>query len=184
MAQKTKNSSTSKILVALVGVLVVFGVLLFLEKTDRLHLFHNHPGPSKQQQEQEHKANAEKKQSYLDQAYGKNPEQPEKGSASSGDTTPSPSSVEISTKQNGSSVLILAKMQNVPTGTCKLSVTNGSQSIAQSAKIIYQPEFSSCAGFTVPVSGLGTGDWSVVLEAQTDGGQILTSGSTAVTVIP
>ncbi len=82
-------------------------------------------------------------------------------------TTPTSYSdtMEITAKQEtNSTVTIIAKLPGVSAGNCSLAITNGSKSINKSAVVIYQPEFSTCAGFSVPISDLGAGTWNISIS--------------------
>jgi hypothetical protein len=70
----------------------------------------------------------------------------------------------VNPAQSGSSVTVLTKIQGVSGGSCTLFITNGNKTNEQTAQVIYQPEFSSCAGFTVPVSSLGAGMWNITVK--------------------
>ena len=159
-------------------VLVAMGLLLVvLEKTNVIDLFHSAPssskGPSKQQLQEEAKTNSDSKQTYLDTVYG------DKGQddTTSGQQTNNPSGTSntasipsLTANKSGDSVVIIAKMQSVPGGTCDLTITRGTTIVHKTADAIYQPEFSSCAGFSVPVSEVGTGSWNITLEVTTTNG--------------
>jgi hypothetical protein len=68
------------------------------------------------------------------------------------------SAINISTKLNGFSGL----------GNCELKLTRGSSVVTSSAEVIYQSEYSTCAGFSVEKSKLSAGTWSVNLAVKTD----------------
>lgn len=83
-------------------------------------------------------------------------------------------SVALSASQDGDSVTILTKLRGFPSGVCDLAIANGNKTHSVSADVIYQPEFSSCAGFSIPVAKLGAGQWSITLKATPTGGSALT----------
>ena len=79
--------------------------------------------------------------------------------------TPVNSSIELSAKQeSNSTVTIISKLFSVSSGTCTLKIVNGSKTVTRTASVIYQPEFSTCAGFSIPISELGGGAWDIKLE--------------------
>lgn len=88
-------------------------------------------------------------------------------------TTPAPvptSNISLSTRQESNgTVTVFTKLAGVSDGTCVLNVTNGSKSTSQTADVIYQPQYSSCAGFSVPISSVGTGTWTLKLSLTTHG---------------
>lgn len=67
-------------------------------------------------------------------------------------------------KESNNTVTILTKLYKVSDGTCTLTLTNGSKTYSESAKVIYQPDFSTCAGFNVPKDKLGSGEWTIELS--------------------
>lgn len=79
-------------------------------------------------------------------------------------------SIGLSAQQeNNNTVTVFTKLYGYSDGTCNLSVSNGSKSYSTSAAVIYQADFSSCEGFTVPINKLGTGTWSIKLSVETKG---------------
>jgi hypothetical protein len=82
---------------------------------------------------------------------------------------PSPSSTDISlTAQTvKDSVIVRVEVGNFSSGTCNLTVTNNDKSTSQSANILYQPQTSTCAGFSVPISKVGIGAWSITVKVDT-----------------
>lgn len=97
-------------------------------------------------------------------------------------TQPSPaptsSNISLTAKQESNgSVTVTANLGHISNGTCKLDVTNGAKTTSQTADVIYQPEFSSCAGFSVPVSSEGSGMWTIKLTVTSNG----TSASQTIT---
>ncbi|MCA9328068.1 hypothetical protein KDA14_06065 [Candidatus Saccharibacteria bacterium] len=135
-------------------------------------------GPTKAQQEQQAKADAKAKQDYLDSVA--------KSDTSSGNstssTTESPAresgTLSVTASQSGGTVTVLTQMQGVTAGTCTLAATNGPKNTSQTAQVIYQPEFSSCAGFSVPTSTLGSGRWDISVSVAPGSGATLTKATT------
>jgi len=85
-------------------------------------------------------------------------------------TAPTTTTVGITSKQetNGS-VTITTKLEGVSAGNCTLSITNGSKTETRSAAVIFQPQFSTCAGFSVPTTNLGTGIWNITVTVVQNG---------------
>lgn len=120
-------------------------------------------GPTAAELSEKKKTEAQQKQAYNDSA---------KDSAISTPSipTPSESSLSLSAKQEGDSVTVQVKAPGVSSGTCTLNVVNSNKTLSRNAPIIYQPEFSTCAGFSLPASSIGPGDWRVkVTVAAQDG---------------
>lgn len=72
---------------------------------------------------------------------------------------------EVSARQEtDGSVTITSKLFGVSGGKCNLSMTKGVTTVTKTADIIYQPEFSTCAGFSIPSSELTNGEWAITLS--------------------
>ncbi len=172
-----KSSKKNLVLLIVAVVLSVVIVVALLEKTNVINLFSSptsdtsENGPTPEEIAQEENTNADAKQEYLDETYKDKDDQP----------APAPAddpSITVTAKQEGSSVTVLTKIQSVAEGNCKLTATNGAKSTSQEAEVIYQPEFSSCAGFGVPVSTLGSGTWNITLTVMPTGGTAISKSTT------
>ena len=87
-------------------------------------------------------------------------------------TTPSFNSdkVALEIAQTTTAVNISTKLTNFSgAGTCELKLIKSSSSIVESAEIIYQPEYSTCAGFSINKSRLSAGTWTVNLTVSSEG---------------
>lgn len=75
-------------------------------------------------------------------------------------------SISLTASQQAADVVVITKLtgSGYSQGTCTLTASNGSKDTSKTADIIYQPEYSTCAGFTVPISTLGTGTWKLSLK--------------------
>lgn len=164
------------------GVLLVLGSLVFiLEKKNIINLVgsKNTPtqGPTKKQTEQAAKTAANDKQAYLDQTSkdGSTTTQPTSTTPTPETPSNTPANMTLNAKIDGNSVTVTTQIQNISSGTCKLTASNGANTISpQTAQIIYQPEFSSCAGFSVLKSSLGSGPWSISVTATPSVGEATT----------
>lgn len=148
-------------------------ILIILEKTKTTD-FIKMPVSSEQKQAQEaaemaaknnetqKKADEQQKQQFLDDTAENKTDSsaPETVATESG-----PLVNGLTAKQEGENVVVLTKLASVASGSCTLRITNGTKTHEQQARIIYQPEFSSCAGFNVQKSVLSSGVWSITLEA-------------------
>lgn len=75
--------------------------------------------------------------------------------------------VELSAKQEtDNTVTIFTKLSGFSNGTCTLKINNGSLEKTLTADIIYQVQFSTCAGYSVPINDLNKGSWNMTLTAQ------------------
>ncbi len=177
MVDVSRNTSKKKIWFVASGIVVLVAILLFtLEKTHVINLIGetspstNTTGPTKEQQAQAAKTANDSKQAFLDDAYTSDSEQ-------NPSAEPSLPSINILATQSGSSITVISKIYHVAEGTCMLRVTNGISQTEQSAQVIYQPEFSSCAGFSIPVTELGTGRWNISITFTPTSGQPITDST-------
>ena len=85
--------------------------------------------------------------------------------------------VELSSRQEGSTIIISTKLQGISDGECSLSINNGSQMKTFSASVLYQPEFSICEGYSVALSELGAGNWNFKLTVKDLTGDTFTATS-------
>ena len=162
--QKAKSSnSRHRTLLALLLVLFLVFVGAGLYVYRRKHV--NHVAvtttlePSPKQQQDEIKENSVAKKQAVENPRAEQPS-----------PAPQSSNIVLSTKQEANdTVTVLTQLKNVSNGQCKLIVTNGNKSTSQTADVIYQPEYSSCAGFSVPISELGKGTWSIQLTVSSNG---------------
>ncbi|PID99164.1 hypothetical protein CSA80_03555 [Candidatus Saccharibacteria bacterium] len=167
-----QNVNPLRITLIIAGLVVGLAlVFVILEKTHVIDLVKdpdnstNQTGPTKEEREQQTKTDAATKQRYLDDAYKPDtqnsntpPDEPETNNQTA-------ASLDLSASQNGDSVTVLTKITGITDGKCTLRITNGSTTPAnKEAAVIYQPEFSSCAGFSVPTSYAGTGTWSITVS--------------------
>ncbi len=91
-------------------------------------------------------------------------------STSTVEDTTSAHRIELSSKQeSNNTVTVIGKLYGYSDGICSLLATNSGKENSQTAPVIYQAEFSSCAGFSVPVSNLGTGTWNIKLTVASGG---------------
>lgn len=74
-------------------------------------------------------------------------------------------SLHISHKSitNGTLVLRSTIQQQLASGSCTLTLTQGNRVITKKADIIQNPTSSTCMGFDVPTTELGSGRWGLTL---------------------
>jgi len=159
-----------KILIIL-GTLATLAILVaLLELTHVINIYHKRPqssvptqGPTAEQKQAEAKFNADSKKELITQ--------PTKGDdPNSLPSVPPTTSIELTAQQEpNNSVTVFTKLSGYSDGSCELTSSNGSKTNNQSAKVIYQAEFSSCAGFSVPIDTIGKGIWSLKLAVTTNG---------------
>lgn len=61
-------------------------------------------------------------------------------------------------------LIIRSTINQLVSGTCTLTMTSGGKTVTKTAEVIQNPSTSSCAGFDVPVSELGSGQWSIDIK--------------------
>lgn len=91
----------------------------------------------------------------------------------SSDTTPpvTENKVEVYAQQeSNATVTVFTKLYGYTSGNCTLKITNGTRSTTKQAEIIFQAEYSSCAGFSIPISELGNGVWNITLSGTANQG--------------
>jgi hypothetical protein len=72
-------------------------------------------------------------------------------------------------RETDGSVTILTQLKNYSDGTCDITIENGNNSYNQTASVIYQATFSTCAGFNIPINTLGYGTWQISLTVISKG---------------
>lgn len=162
--------SRKKIIIVSAALLVLFGGFAAAEKTGLIDVFHNTQPTAKDQA-----FNNSKKEASLDEAKSDSSttgaDSGSKGADNSGQYTPpqDPENIQIDAKQEGSSVTISTRLTGYSDGTCTLLITNGSRTSTKTAQVVYASRFSTCAGYSVPVSEFGTGTWSLKLSVTSGG---------------
>lgn len=166
LKQKNNKKTSRNLILLIVGILIttiaVFGILNTERIGDLFHRSNNAAtasknGPTAEQKQTEDATNADNKQ------RAANPDTPQTSIPPVHDGTAQ--SIELSAKQEANnSVTIYTKLFNFSGGNCNLTVTNNATTVTKTAPVIYQSEFSSCAGFSVPASELGVGTWQISLQ--------------------
>lgn len=157
---KTSVKRLSKWLMPLLVLLVLIGAVYWI--LNRSSSNTSSRGGSAQAAEAEAEADAKKQ---LIES-GDNKGEQSGGQGGSSDSNDSTMITGLSARQetNGT-VTIFTKLDSETSGKCQLTVQNGAKTVTKSADIIYQPEFSTCAGFSLPISGIGYGNWTISLAA-------------------
>lgn len=78
-------------------------------------------------------------------------------------------SIVMSTEQQQGSLILFTKLYGYSDGVCTLRVTSSSYASEQSASVGYQPEYSTCAGFSISIDQHGTGIWQLELTVTSKG---------------
>lgn len=165
-----KSSNKRRRILWVIGVLVfAVAILAVLEKmqiTDLIKLPRNVDEATLQAEEAK-KNDVDNKQDFIE----------------SDDPTPAPtaqdsSAITLTATQEGQNVTVLTKLKDVADGTCKLTITSAGQTAERSAEVIYQSEFSTCAGFSVPTSAVPVGNWNITLAVTQSSGTVITKSIT------
>ena len=146
MLKPTKRTIIIICAIAIISVMVLY----FLEKNRTTNIVKD---PFYTEASDTTKVDNEKKEAFIENTP----------SASSPDPVTS-DQISLTAQVSGDNVNILTKLANLPGGVCKLTISNGATTVSKQADVIYQPQFSSCAGFTVPIAEVGTGTWDVKLR--------------------
>lgn len=121
-----------------------------------------------EQSEQVAKDNASRKKEFVENSQKTGPKP---GTNSSENYTPpnNPDNIKLSAQQNGDNVVVMTQLYGYSDGTCAVVATSGSSSTEQTADVIYQSQYSSCAGFSIPKDKLSAGTWSIKLTVTSGG---------------
>lgn len=97
-------------------------------------------------------------------------DQATKNSGSSSTSTPSDSSLSVDiTASNKTSSLMQIRVQInsiVNSGTCDITLTNGTSSVHHSAAVSPLASTSTCKGFDIPLSELSSGKWNYTVTVK------------------
>lgn len=168
MHKQKKRFTKKAFLLFLAFIVATVLVLFMLEKAQVTNFFSKKQPSSKpttafdtstpEEKQQDAATNAANKQRVAD------------NSDNSPGQTSTPTSIDLSAKQEANStVTIFTKLYGYGGGTCNLLISKGSATFNQTAPVIYSPEYSTCAGFSVPIPSLGSGDWTIKLDVISNG---------------
>lgn len=126
-------------------------------------------GPTPQEQKQSDASDATQKQEFLDN------EAKQQDSGDGNDQKPEPPSsqdITLTARADGDTVIVTTKLAAIASGTCTLTITGGTAPVTQQANVIYNPEYSTCAGFSVRKSAVNATSWNIALSVDTGSGKI------------
>lgn len=167
--KQSKNKKVALIVTNIVALLVVIGVAYwFIFQKPQQDNDNQHPKVSQEKDEQKSQPdkNIEDTVSPEEQSksdYINNAIEQEKNNPQTTPPTPNSSSIALAATTEGDTVIVRTTLGALSTGTCTLTVTNGNSVKDYTADVLYQPQNSSCAGFSVPISEMGRGKWTVKL---------------------
>jgi hypothetical protein len=156
-----KINTQSKILVIFVLLMLIGGVVIIEKHRSASNISlpvpatKNTKAPSKSELEKESAANADAKQQFIN-----NPP-----------TSPSSATTSISLSaqtEANDTITVFTKLYGYSSGECTLTIRNAGKTVAKTAVVIYQSEFSTCAGFSIPKAELNAGDWEIKLTVNSN----------------
>ncbi len=166
------------VIIACLGVAVIAGSLYVYSLLSRPSLPQLKDEATPAQKQTEQKTNATTKQDFLDsqtnQAAKSSPQSAQQAKPAPVPTTAAHISMSIEQTDQAVTALIKLKEQGFSSGSCQLTVSSGSHQVTQQAAIIYQPEYSTCAGFSLPRTALPKGVWRFTLSVTPLNGAPLT----------
>ncbi len=81
---------------------------------------------------------------------------------------------------NSGTLVIRTNIDQTISGECKLILSSPNKTITKTAPTINNPSSSSCQGFDIPVSELGSGNWQIKIIVTTSNKTGIISGSTTI----
>ncbi|OYW44654.1 hypothetical protein B7Z28_00015, partial [Candidatus Saccharibacteria bacterium 32-45-3] len=111
--------------------------------------------------------NSNDKQDFLDNQTNNNSDNTPPTNTGASPTTPT---LDVSAKSTQDTVIITTNLSSTSSGTCKLTITGGPATVTKSAQIIYSPEYSSCAGFSIAKSEISASTWIIKLDVSSPAG--------------
>jgi hypothetical protein len=169
--QKRHKRTKRALLVAFLVVLVAAGSVAAVPVIDKVSKGQkDSTSEKKSDNKSKPKKSSSSSSSDADAADGSFKEKAE-AAASAGDQTPPQSEkleVMITSKNvSGGKLVISAQISAIlGSGECKLVLTNNGNTATKTSGIQAWPQSSTCQGFEVPTSELGSGKWQVNLTVQ------------------
>jgi len=161
--QKINKIARNKTRLTMVILLAIATIAILALYLPALHIFHNKSDIKTIDQKNQEIYNNKNKKELIET----NSKEPKKEQS----TTPSAVfDIQVSTHIEASNdITVQTQLKNLSDGVCSLSVTNGTTTHTQTAVVIYQPLFSTCAGFNIPNNTLTPGTWEVTLSVTSNG---------------
>lgn len=170
MVIKNKKPKARNVVLVSLGLLAATCFVIVLSMN--FGVFNHEPAvkkPSTENQKKSQQADTQNKQDFIENGAGNNTS----GSSNQSEKT----NIALSMSQNGSNVIITTKLYSYSDGMCSLVIRNGSSTFTQTATVLYAPQFSTCEGFSVPITKLGTGSWLATLSVTSKGTTASSSAS-------
>lgn len=154
---------------AVIFLIAIGFVITLLEKTNVTHLFHSESSTAVKHDQ---KFQADKKAATID-SDGNAVSLDSKGNPvkNTGNYTPPSNSenISISANRQDDALVIGTKLAGYSDGTCDLELTSGALTIKRQVTVVYAPNYSTCAGFSIPTSELPRGDWKIMITVLSGG---------------
>ncbi len=164
----TKTKKTSKIInrknivIVFCCVIALVIIAISLESFGITHLL-NQPRSKTDVQSQESGIDTKNKQTFIENTSVNTSQVETKSDHGTGDIT-------LSTRrEKDGTVTVSTQLKNYSDGTCQLTIRSQSSIYTQTADVIYQESFSSCAGFNVPSNAVSAGLWQISLTVTSKG---------------
>lgn len=158
--KKNHRSIIRKPLFWVITAICLILLLVIAEKTGLTNFIspYTPSGPTPEQQKQDAATAAAKKKALIEGD----------GSKAEPYNTSSPASSEKSIdmrarQEDDGTVTVFTKLYGYSDGSCSLTINANGNTVTQTAKVMYQPEYASCTGFSVPIDQAGKGNWIIKL---------------------
>ena len=163
MIVKDKKSGIKKFIwIAAIALFVLVGAA----GTAYAYWLNSEPVQKAQADAAQDAADSQNKKDFIENTNSKDGESQE----SDGTPPTDPSNIVISTSDESNGTLTVSvRLIGYSDGQCTLDVRNGNATDNQSAVVIFQPEYSTCAGFSVDKAKLGAGTWDIKLTVTSKG---------------
>lgn len=171
--QKKTSSSRKSLIISLLGVfLIIIGAvavyLLYYQPTKETQTVSTPQTDTVTPKEDDRShQDSNNKQDFLDNQSNNNSDNTPPTNTG---TPPTTTALSVSAKSTEDMVIITTNLSSTSSGTCKLTITGGPTSVTKSAQVIYSPEYSSCAGFSIAKSEVNASTWTIKLDVSSPAG--------------
>ena len=178
-----KNKPTKKIILTSAIAAVAIGLIAYYAIADNLRWWPFNQASStiggspasdshdEVESEQTIMRHSDNKQDFLDKEEEQSKQSDKLGTRSDAKET-NPQGIQISASEKQGMLIVTTKLSSVPSGVCNLTVSRGKIVIKKVANVIYAPEYSSCAGFSINKNELGSGELNIHLKVEAPNGKI------------
>ena len=167
---KSHTSNKKRIVLLVVALLAIAGIAFaawYSITSSNDDSRQSERGPTAEEQKQSDESDAAQKQEFLDNETKQGSEDTEQKPE-----LPSSKDITLTARTDGNNVIITTKLATVPSGTCTLTITGGATPVTQQASVIYNTEYSTCAGFSVNKNAVNAPSWNIALSVDTGSGKI------------